>query len=159
MSQQKDPIKDPKIPPGTYRTSDTIITLYDVDTKNIMKAKSQTEVIGYVTFDDNREDNNRGPATDFVSKVYKNRFITWVGAVKDSDANNRDQVLIYDISSNSSMVERQPFVRCANTHQTALAIDELNYNHEEYTISFWVWNDKMKEGRGFMLDPRISVNN
>lgn len=157
MTQQKDPIKDPKIPPGTYPTSDTIITLF-VDTRNIMKAKNQTDVIGYVTFDDNRDDNNRAPATDFVSKIYKNRFITWVGAVKDPEA-HRDQVLIYDISRNSSMVERQPFVRCANTHQVSLAIDELNYNDEEYTISFWVWNDEMKQGKGFMLDPRIQINN
>ncbi len=156
MSQQKDPIKDPKIPPGTYPTSDTIITLY-VDTKRIMSAQSQTEVISCVTFDDNRDDNNRAPATDFVSKVYKNRFITWVGAVENPKA-HKDQVLIYDISNNSSMVERQPFVRCANTHQVGLAIDELNYNDEEYTISFWVWNDKMGEGRGFMLDPRIRIN-
>jgi hypothetical protein len=122
-----------------------------------MTATTQTEVIGHVIFDDNRDDNNRAPANDFLSKVYKNRFITWVGAVKDPKA-HRDQVLIYDISKNSSMVQRQPFVRCANTHEVALTKNKLDYNDEEYTISFWVWNDKLGEGRGFMLDPKIQIN-
>jgi hypothetical protein len=151
-------IKDPKIPLGIYPTNDTLITM-TVDVLAIFKATTQEEVIASVFFDDNRDNDRPRRAPEYTSNVLKNSFITWVGAVKDIEKgdNRKDQVLIYDISDNPAMIKRSPFFRHARTIQNALGIDKP-IGPTDYTIKFWVWDNKKRQGKGFQIDPKLGVN-
>ncbi len=149
----------PNIPIGIYPTNDTLITM-TVDVRKIFEATTQAEVIKHVFFDDNRDNDRPRIAPDYTSDVPKNNFITWVGAVKhiEKEENRKDQVLIYDISDNPAIIKPSPFFRQARTFQNALSIDKP-VGPTDYTITFWVWDNFKRKGRGFQIDPRLRIIN
>jgi len=151
-------IIDPKIPIGVYPTSDTLITM-TVDVDRIFRAKSQQDVIDSVFFDDNRDNDPPRTAPEYTSDVPQNRFITWIGAVKNAEKHPKYEVMIYDISDNPAMLKPSPYRREPNTIQNALSIDKP-IGPTEYSIIFWVYNSDYDggKGRGFKIDPKLQVN-
>jgi hypothetical protein len=149
-------IKVPNIPTNTYPTNDTLITM-TVDTDEIFTVTDQEGVIGAVTFTDNRrDDRDEGPAHDTM--LIKNNFVTWVGAVKRADLHPFDKVMIYDVSEVPAFARKAAASGPGRTH-----VDGKSAGHgvpaQDYSIVFWVWNDSLKQGKAFQVDPKLGVNN